>query len=137
MVYNKWIKKQKVFVCISIKKELKRAYFTFLSNFDGVDQNLDLNFTFTENPNEYTSEGSYDIVLDFTVNGISETETTSIDNLQEEGTWERNENILSINGEIIDLGIDVPVAIQWVWVILHFFNWQSVSVSTVIVFARQ
>ncbi len=82
---------------------------TINTTFDGVGQNLDLDFTFTENPNEYTAEGSYDIVLDFTVDGMSQTETTSVDNLQQEGTWERNGNILSIDGEIIDLDVDIPV----------------------------
>ncbi|MFC4633753.1 lipocalin family protein [Dokdonia ponticola] len=82
---------------------------TINTSFEGVGQNLDLDFTFTENPNEYTAEGSYDIVLDFTVNGMSETETTSVDNLQQVGTWERNGNILSIDGEIIDIDLDIPV----------------------------
>ncbi|WP_299761816.1 lipocalin family protein [uncultured Dokdonia sp.] len=131
---------------------------TVNTSFDGVGQNLDLNFTFTENPNEYTSEGSYDIVLDFTVNGMSETETTSIDNLQQEGTWERNGNILSIDGEIIDLDIDIPVGDTMGMSDLTILELTdttlrlgqevneevtqegitvSVSVSSVIVFARQ
>jgi len=58
-------------------------------------------------PNEYTAEGSYDIILDFTINGMSETETTSLDDIQEEGTWERNGNTLFVDGEIID--IDLPL----------------------------
>lgn len=81
---------------------------TINTSFDGVGQNLDLTFTFSENPNEYSAEGYYDIILDFTVNGMSETETTSVDNLQQEGTWERNGNILFIDGEIIDLDVYIP-----------------------------
>lgn len=83
---------------------------TVNTDFNGVGQNFDLDITFTENPNEYTTEGSYDVVLDFTVNGMTETETTSVDNLEGEGTWERNGNILLIDGSIIDIDVDVPLA---------------------------
>lgn len=82
---------------------------TINSTFVGVGQNFDLDFEFTENPNEYISSGSYDVVLDVTVNGMTETETTSVDNILSEGTWVRNNNTLSIDGNIIDIDVDVPV----------------------------
>lgn len=80
------------------------------TSFTGVGQNFDYDITFTENPNEYTAEGSYDIVLDFTVEGMTETETTSIENVESEGTWERNGNMLLLDGSIIDIDVDIPVA---------------------------
>ncbi|GGG20817.1 hypothetical protein GCM10011344_21950 [Dokdonia pacifica] len=79
------------------------------TSFDGVGQNLDLEIEFTESPNEYRSSGSYDVVVNFDVNGMTETETSSVDNFEGEGTWERNGNILSVDGSIVDVDIDFPL----------------------------
>ncbi len=40
---------------------------------------------------------------------MTETETTSVDNLEGEGTWERNGNTLTFDGSIIDIDVDVPL----------------------------
>jgi len=78
------------------------------SSFVGTGQNFDYNITFTENPNEYTASGSYDVVLDFTSNGTQQTETTSINDVQTEGTWERNGDILAIDGDFVEVNSDIP-----------------------------
>lgn len=79
------------------------------SSFQGVGQNFDASVIFTENPNEFVSSGSYDVVLDFEVEGVSETTTTSIDNFQSEGSWERNGSILSFEGSLVEVDTTVPV----------------------------
>ena len=51
-----------------------------------VGSNFDATTTFTENPNQFTSTGSYDLTTTTNFAGQIETETTTID-IDESGTW--------------------------------------------------
>jgi len=78
------------------------------ATFVGVGENFDASITFTENPNEYSSSGSYDVVLSTTVLGMTDTMTTPIDNFQSEGGWERNGDLLIFENEFIELNSTIP-----------------------------
>ncbi|WP_299213877.1 lipocalin family protein [uncultured Dokdonia sp.] len=82
---------------------------TITSSFDGIGQNFDASVVFTENPNEYTSNGSYDAVVTTTVLGESQTETTSIDNFQSEGMWSRSGNTITFDGDLLNVDTTIPV----------------------------
>ena len=79
------------------------------ATFEGIGQNFDTSTTFTDSPNEYTSSGSYDVVLTTTIDGMEQTTTTPIENFQSEGTWERNDDTLLFDGELISIETMIPV----------------------------
>lgn len=78
------------------------------ATFVGVGENFDTSITFTENPNEYTSSGSYDVVLTTTINGVEDTTTTPVDDFQSEGDWERNGDSLLFDGELVSVDTTIP-----------------------------
>jgi len=73
---------------------------TIVTSFEGVGTNIDFLFDIRESPNEYTGVGSYDIVLTTTLQGQPITQTTSINDIDSEGTWSRSGNILATDGEV-------------------------------------
>ncbi|EDM43571.1 hypothetical protein SCB49_08273 [unidentified eubacterium SCB49] len=85
---------------------------TIESSFNGVGENINSTFTFEENPNTFSAQGSYDIVLTTTINGEATTETyTSSESglaFDEDGTWTLNGSTLTIaanNGEIANFEV--------------------------------
>lgn len=77
---------------------------------DGVAENIDAIVAFTENPNEVSSEGSFDIVLTSSIAGQTETETVSIDDFSSVSTWSRDGDILTFeNGNIISIDTDLEL----------------------------
>lgn len=71
------------------------------STFVGEAYDVDYTLTFTENPNEVVSDGSYSIEL--TTTALGETFTENVENLEflNSGAWSRSGNQLTItdNGE--------------------------------------
>jgi hypothetical protein len=82
---------------------------SIVASFDGVGENFDSSIVFTENPNEYTSSGSYDVVLTTNVAGMEDTTTTPIDDFESEGTWSRNGDTLSFDGDLLEVESTIPV----------------------------
>ena len=75
------------------------------ATFTGVAKNIAHTVTFTENPNEVISEGSYTIVLTTNTEGIVTTNEVPITEIFMDGTWSRDGDILTItNGSIIQEG---------------------------------
>ena len=73
------------------------------STFAGEAINIDAIIVLTENPNEFTGSGSYDVVLTSETDGQSTTQTVPIDDFDSEGTWSRSGNILSTNGSLVSV----------------------------------
>lgn len=85
---------------------------TIISDFDGVGQNLDYTLAFTENPNEFEGQGSYDIELTSTIAGESTTQVQSIEDTNSTGTYTRAGNTITFEGTLVSVGDMVPVAPQ-------------------------
>ncbi|AOW19928.1 lipocalin family protein [Urechidicola croceus] len=80
------------------------------TNFVSEGQDFETTVTFTENPNEVTSEGGYTTILTSTVLGQSLTQEVPTPSSGVTGTWSLNNGILAIsnaagtgNYEIIEL----------------------------------
>ncbi|MDH7912421.1 lipocalin family protein [Winogradskyella sp. SYSU M77433] len=69
---------------------------TVTSDFVGEAYDVDYTLTFTENPNELVSEGSYSVEL--TTTTLGQTQVDNIENLEflEDGTWTQEGNQLTI-----------------------------------------
>lgn len=76
------------------------------TTFEGVGKNLDVVMTFTESPNEFVTSGSYDVELTFSVFGQTETETTSIEDFESDGTWSLAGEKLTLDGSLFALSFD-------------------------------
>jgi len=80
---------------------------TITANFDGEGFDIDYTLTFTENPNNVVANGSYSVVLDYTING--QTEEQIIEDLEflNNGTWNISGDMLTIvsEGETSDVEI--------------------------------
>jgi hypothetical protein len=59
--------------------------------------------TFAESPNKFVTSGSYDIELNFTVVGQTQTQTISVDEFESEGTWSRSDNTLIFDGSLFSM----------------------------------
>ena len=67
--------------------------YTSTYNFHGKDYAIST--TFTENPNEYTSTGSYTVITNVTLAGQTTSDTTSVDASAGAGKWSINGNMLT------------------------------------------
>ncbi|MEZ4950182.1 MAG: lipocalin family protein [Saprospiraceae bacterium] len=79
--------------------------FTTSTDFSGVGKNMSAFVEFTENPNEYVSMGMIDIELTVNSGGQTYTITQTTSGDFDDGTWEKNDNTLSLvnkNGGMID-----------------------------------
>ncbi|WP_203256038.1 hypothetical protein [Hyunsoonleella ulvae] len=83
---------------------------TISSNYTGKALNIDYIMTISENPNRaITENGSFDIELVSSINGVNSTETTSINNINSETGWSRNGNILTFTEEFASFDTNAPV----------------------------
>jgi hypothetical protein len=74
-------------------------------DYNAVGKNMNSFVEFKENPNEYSSMGSFDLELTVTTGGQTTTSTYPFSGDFDDGTWEKNGNTLSIankNGEMIE-----------------------------------
>ena len=62
-------------------------------DFHGTDYNIFTNFT--ENPNEFTSSGSYTVITNITTAGQTVSDTTTVDAFAGTGKWSINGNELT------------------------------------------
>ncbi|MEM7486249.1 MAG: hypothetical protein AAF348_13660 [Bacteroidota bacterium] len=74
------------------------------SSTNTVGENFDYELTFTETG--YTVTGSYDLVTTGTVNDEPFTDTTSITDVSETGTYSLDGNTITVNGGLYELGVD-------------------------------
>jgi hypothetical protein len=65
-------------------------------DYAGTGKDMNLTATFTENPNNVTTVGSYKIVLKITQNGQTKTEEFELDEAFSNGTWSLSGNALTI-----------------------------------------
>lgn len=65
----------------------------------GEAYDVDYTLTFTENPNEVTTDGSYNLEVTTTALGQTQTETLENVELLGDGTWERSGNVLTIESQ--------------------------------------
>ena len=79
------------------------------SDFTGVAENIDYSITFTDNPNEFVTGGSYDIEMSNTFLGQTITTNESFNGVESEGGWEQNGNTIIVNGSLVDSGTSFPV----------------------------
>lgn len=63
---------------------------------EGVGTHIDATLTFSEDPDEFTSEGSFDLELTTTILGVSETETIEDVEFLDDGTWTRSGDNLTL-----------------------------------------
>jgi len=79
-----------------------------VAQFTGEGYNIDFSLTFTENPNNLTSEGSYDIELTTTVLGQTTTENVEDITWDVVGEWQRSGSTITVtlpDGESADATI--------------------------------
>ena len=74
------------------------------AEFTGVGQNLDYVIEFSENPNEFNGEGSYDIELTTTALGQTSTVVQPINDASSSGTYTLNGNTISFEGILHSTG---------------------------------
>lgn len=74
-------------------------------NFDGIAKNIDYTIKFSENPNEFEAEGSYDIELTTTFFGITDTQTIPVDDGSGTGTYSLGSNgdTITIDGALVNI----------------------------------
>ena len=84
---------------------------TISRSFHGIGQNFNASIVFTENPNEYIDNGSYEIVETVNETGIGETTALITRDFQFEGAWNRNQNTISFDGEPSFINPAVPVSV--------------------------
>lgn len=68
------------------------------ADFVGETTESDFTLTFTEDPNELVSEGSYTVELTFTIAGETQTQTQTL-NFLEDGTWSRSGDTLTVTAD--------------------------------------
>ncbi len=66
------------------------------TNFKGFGKDMDMTMTFSENPNKFTSEGSYTIELTINAPGQTITEDLTYDTALSDGTWAVIGNTLTV-----------------------------------------
>jgi len=77
------------------------------SDYTGRAKNIDFTMTFKENPNQVFGSGSYDLELTTSAMGVSDTETTSISDIDSSAEWSRDEDILTFEGALYSGSLDV------------------------------
>ncbi|MEO0571365.1 MAG: lipocalin family protein [Bacteroidota bacterium] len=84
----------------------------FSGDLQSVGENLNYTVTFTEN--QYSSQGSYDIVTTGNVNGIPlDEDTTTVTDIAESGTYSFENDMLTIDGELYELDLaDIPTDVD-------------------------
>lgn len=88
----------------------KVSGFSAKADFTGTGKDIDFVTTFTADPNNVSSEGSYTIVLKTTIAGQSTTEEVPLDEVIMDGTWSLEGRTLTVtNG---DLSQDATVTKQ-------------------------
>lgn len=81
---------------------------TFTADFVGVGQNIDYTIEFTENPNEFSGQGSYDIELSTTIAGQTTTQVESINDTTSTGSYEISGNTITFDGVLVSAGSMAP-----------------------------
>lgn len=71
------------------------------ADFIGVGQNLDYIIEFSDNPNEFSSVGSYDIELTTTVSGQTSTTLQPINDASSSGTYTLDGNTITFEGALL------------------------------------
>ncbi|GGD21793.1 hypothetical protein [Hyunsoonleella pacifica] len=83
---------------------------TLTSSFTSKALNIDYIITFSENPNRaITENGSFDVELISSVNGVNSTETTTISDINSEAGWSRNGNIITFTEDFASFNTNAPV----------------------------
>jgi len=77
------------------------------SDYTGKAKNIDFSMTFTENPNQVLGSGSYDLEVTVSAIGVSDTETTSISDINSAAEWSRDGDILTFTGTFYSGSLDV------------------------------
>jgi len=69
------------------------------ANFSSFGKNISSQLVFTDNPNSFTSSGSYTSVVTITIVGQSTSQEIPVDinDYLNQGTWEFNEGIITVN----------------------------------------
>ncbi|WP_435261231.1 hypothetical protein [Tenacibaculum sp. nBUS_03] len=63
------------------------------SEYRGEFKNIEASMTITKNPNELLAEGSYDIDVNYSSNGISSSQTMSYNDVSNKAEWSLKDNI--------------------------------------------
>lgn len=81
------------------------------SNFEGIDfsipaiitgKDFDASLSFSENPNVFTSEGSFDVLIEFEVEGETFSQEEVVEDFLSEGEWAIEEGLLIATTETED-----------------------------------
>lgn len=84
---------------------------TTTSNFTGNASNINYIIAFSENPNKATVEnGSFDIELMSSVNGMTSTETTTINDINSDAGWSRNGNTITFTEDFASFNTNANIA---------------------------
>lgn len=83
---------------------------TITTEYMGEAINIDSTLDIGENPNTINTAGSYDIVLTTIFLGEEIEQTVPIADATAQGTWTRNGNILTIEGELV-AGAQLPAGV--------------------------
>jgi len=78
----------------------------FTTTFVGVGENIDATVEITEDPNEMITMGSYDITVTYSFAGQTESQTFPVEDVSGLSTWERNGDILTIEGEFVESSLE-------------------------------
>ncbi len=81
---------------------------TITSTFTGTGVDMNLMVSFSEDPNVYTSSGSYGVELTTETQGQSSTDTVTISGFADDGEWSQNGSTIMVtasNGETSEITI--------------------------------
>lgn len=76
---------------------------TIATQFVGVAQNIAYTLEFSENPNEFVSDGTYDIELTSTLLDQTSAQTVELGDLSGSGTYTLDGTTLSVTGDLVSV----------------------------------
>lgn len=93
------------------------------SVFTGTGTDMDLEITFDDNPNNYSTSGDYSVLLDVNTQGITQQQTWTNQGFIGDGTWDRSGNTLTItdssgqeNVTTIQTLNETTLVIEWAFI---------------------
>ena len=102
---------------------------TINTNFVAEAFNMDYQLVFSEDPKTYTSSGSFDVRLTTTINGQTQTQTTSIDDVFGTGTWDIDGSTISFDPSDMEASSGTIVALNDTTLILSVKEEEDFSQS--------
>lgn len=85
---------------------------SFVTNFRGVGKDFDYTMEFTENPNEFSAEGTYTIALEYIFSGQNFTQDVPVQVNSTRGDWSLDGMTLTTSNQLVSYSVDGQSAIE-------------------------